>query len=579
MPSDEYYNKKLKKFFGFEELRPLQLEIVKTLCNYSDDVLAILPTSAGKTICYILPALIFKQYVTIVISPTLSLMRDQKINLEEKKINIICMNSDMNADDKNYVISNVSDDEGMIIYMTPEYFLSAQTFLKKLYKNDRILYIAIDESHCVSTWGNDFRPSYKKLSIIKEWMPEIRIIAFTATATKKVQDDIKTTLNMKDTIVFKGNLDRKNLFIECVKRTEKFNEDFKYYVDTFKDDYVIVYARTKEKTKEISEQLQNMGVNCNYYNAGLSNKERNRIQSSFESGETKWIVATVAFGMGIDQNIKLVIHYSPPGDLESYYQEIGRAGRDGKKSYCVLMHNTNDMKTVRFLLNSIEDPIHKAYRTKQIKDVENFIRTNKCRRKPLLKYFDETYIEENCGMCDNCCKTDKEKEIQENQNEFLIRETFYPIYCIILSIHDRKVFGGIVKLTKLLRGSNSKDVQQFNKLPYFGICKNYSDEHIKLAFQILIHNQYLYEEPFKNGFGNVIKVTNASKNYYNLILTKSKEHSCNGINLLSFTKIKPYIKKTLEIPSNLGEINIKSICLSTDHDNIFEKLKQMKLKN
>jgi RecQ family ATP-dependent DNA helicase len=266
--------------------------------------------------------------------------------------------------------------------MTPEYLVTCEDFITDLWNSDLLAFVAIDESHCVSSWGNDFRPEYKALSCLKRWLPSLNIMALTATATTKVRLDIASTLGLFNPIQVVSSFDRPNLFIECGTKTSDIKFDLEPIVKkTDPNLYSIVYVRTRDMTDKVAKVLRELGCTVNIYHAGLDLSTRKQTQQDFSTGKINWIVATVAFGMGIDQNVGLVVHYGSPSDMESYYQEIGRAGRDGSRAVCRLFYEKDDMVINRILLRDIKDPSYKRFRESQIRQMEKFLKFRNLHRK------------------------------------------------------------------------------------------------------------------------------------------------------------------------------------------------------
>ena len=497
------------KYFVNKTIKPIQYDVVKSISN-KENALVILPTGYGKSVCYQLPYLLNQDKFVIVISPLISLIKDQKDKLEKMNIPVECFHSDLDNKTKTEMKDNITDintSEGKIIFLTPEYFNKSENFIKKLVENNRLLLVAIDEAHCISTWGHDFRPDYQEFKI-KEWILNIPLIALTATATKKVEEDIIKVLDLKNIKIFKTSFDRPNLFLNVIKKHAKFNNIFNI-LDKYKDDFTIIYCKTRKKVEEINEILKTNKYNSNIYHAGLTSSERMKIQEDFGNKKINIIVATVAFGMGIDQDIHLVIHWGCPSDMESYYQEIGRAGRDNKESECYLYYETKDYKISRLLIKDIKDNKYKIFKNEQISIMERYCLLPECRRKMLLEHFDEklknNYI---CNKCDNCL-------IKKNKNDIISNNILYPIFLITHTIYSNKYNVGIKKLILILKGSKSKLINDFINSKTFGNLSMLDDEQIKNLISILIINEYLKEKSISSGFGTVIEGTNKLFKWYN----------------------------------------------------------------
>jgi RecQ family ATP-dependent DNA helicase len=506
----DIYDLTLQEYFGYSELKPLQKNIIKTILEDKTDVLGILATGYGKSICYQLPFLILKQTKCIIIvSPLIALMEDQKSALEDKDIPVICMNSNMGIKTKEYEKSRILEhNENKIIYMTPEYLVNCQDFITDLFNYNQLAFIAIDESHCVSSWGSDFRPEYKSLKCLKEWLPNLNIIALTATATSKVRQDIVTSLGMIKYKEYVSSFDRPNLYMEFKLKTSDILYDLKPIVEqTDKKIFAIIYVRTREMTEKVVKNLEKIGVNAFAYHAGLNQTTRKSIQENFAKGEFNWIVATIAFGMGIDQDIGLVIHYGAPGDMESYYQEIGRAGRSGKESKCICFYEKDDMVINRILLREIKDPAYKRFRENQIRQMEKFLKSDTCRRVTILNYFGETVTFQTCVNCDNCTR---EKECTQS----IQKSIQYPIYLLLKFIIDSKINSGLGKIISVLSGKREAKIKQFWPSPFFGLGKVYNIDFWKCIVNICIYNDLLKEETIPSGFGTILKLTSNSLIWY-----------------------------------------------------------------
>lgn len=531
------YNKILFDFFGFKSLKNKQYEIIDKVVNDKKDVCAVLATGFGKSICYQLPFLITNKCV-IIISPLLSLMGDQKIKLDKLNIPVCCLNSE--CSDKMDIINDIFDGNNKIIFMTPEYLIKSQEFIKSLNEQEQLCLFAIDEAHCVSTWGNDFRTSYTQLYKIREWVNNVPILALTATASDKVKDDIckQLTLNNPHRVI--GSFDRPNLYISVNNCTNNMKNDFGYLLDKYKNEYIIIYCKTRLQTEEISKKINNLkiGINSLPYHAGLSTDIKNKTQKKFVDGDCKCIVATVAFGMGIDiSTVRLVIHYGCPKNIESYYQEIGRAGRDGKDSYCYLFYSNKDFMLNRFFLDSMTNKKEKEYQLNQLRIMERYIYTSECRRKIILENFNENYDSNNClNKCDNC-----KKKINIVKKDFTILG--YKLLILVKAFNGNY---GIGTFINILRGSKAKTVpNHIKKLTMYGSGIEHSQNWWKIFTRMLINKEYLRLKNISGSFGTVLECT---------------KKGIKWIKNIDPTKLEPYTidnknKLIMIIPEEMKNLN------------------------
>ncbi|HEY4628255.1 MAG TPA: DNA helicase RecQ [Flavobacterium sp.] len=382
----------LKENFGFEKFRPNQEDIINCILT-GHDTLAIMPTGGGKSICFQLPALILPG-ITIVISPLIALMKDQVDSLKANGIQACFINSSQTEDERQFYIESLKSNLIKLVYIAPE----SLSYLDNVFNSLTISLIAIDEAHCISAWGHDFRPAYTNLGYLKKRFPSTPILALTATADKATRKDISDQLNLVNPKTFVASFDRKNLSLEVRPALDRV----KQIIDFIKEkpnESGIVYCLSRKTTEELAEKLQKIGINAKAYHAGLDNKIRSKTQDEFINDDCQVVCATIAFGMGIDKsNVRWVIHYNLPKNIEGYYQEIGRAGRDGLPSETVLFESYGDVIQLQKFASqglNAEVQLAKLERMKQYADALS------CRRKILLSYFGEL-VTENCGNCDIC---------------------------------------------------------------------------------------------------------------------------------------------------------------------------------
>ncbi len=410
--------KTLNKYFGYSKFRPLQNEIILDVLN-GKDVLVLMPTGGGKSLCYQYPSLI-SDGMTIVVSPLISLMKNQVDSLKSNGIEAEYINSSLNYDDVRRIKSALSQNKIRLLYIAPERLTipSFLTFLKGL----KVSLFAIDEAHCISEWGHDFRPEYRQLRLIRESFPDIPIIALTATATPKVQEDIITQLSLKDCKKYIASFNRENL-VYTVRPKENTLLQIVQFLKNKPNESGIIYCQSRKTVDSLNEKLQQAGYRVLPYHAGLSQSIRSQNQEKFIKDDVEILVATIAFGMGIDKpNIRFVIHYDLPKNLEAYYQETGRAGRDGLKSDCILFYSYGDRQKIEYFINQMADERERQIALNKLRDMINFCESNICRRKVLLGYFGEVLDEDNCGCCDNCLDPKEKTEA--------VRETSIILSCI-----------------------------------------------------------------------------------------------------------------------------------------------------
>ncbi|WP_252229112.1 DNA helicase RecQ [Clostridium sp. ZBS15] len=468
----------LEKYYGYKSFRKGQENIISNIID-GNDVLAIMPTGGGKSICYQIPALIFEG-LTIVISPLISLMKDQVDALKDMGIDGEFINSSISSSEENQVIENIKSGQCKILYIAPER-LESLNFLNVI-SECSISQIAIDEAHCISQWGHDFRTSYIKVSgFIKLLKKRPIITAFTATASEEVREDIIRLLNLNKPKIFITGFDRENLLINVIKSGDK-KLYLHNYINNNKESSGVIYAATRKEVDKIHEELNHNGFSVTKYHAGLSENDRKQNQEDFIYDRSNIMVATNAFGMGIDKpNIRFVVHYNMPKNIEGYYQEIGRGGRDGEKSECILLFSPQDVQIQKYLIEqSIENIDRKNNQYKKLNEMTDFVYSNECYRKYILDYFGEIY-DHNCNNCSNCL----------NEGE-LVDKTI-DAQKVLSCIYRMKNKFGSGMLVDVLRGSKNKKVIQFNfnELSTYGIMKDYSNDELKNFINTLISHRYI----------------------------------------------------------------------------------------
>lgn len=469
----------LKKYFGYTSFKEGQEPIIKNILD-GFDTLGIMPTGGGKSICYQIPALIFDG-ITIVVSPLISLMQDQVDALNTLGISSIYINSTLKPKEMKTVYMEISNGDHKIIYVTPERFENSE-FLDRI-RLEKISQIAIDEAHCISQWGHDFRKSYLNVPNFIKQLPNKPIItAFTATATPKVREDIIKNLKFKPNVFING-FDRKNLKFTTIKGVNSLSY-IKKYLKEHSGEGGIIYASTRKEVDSIYTELNDRGYQVGKYHAGMSDIQRQQNQDDFINDRLTLMVATNAFGMGIDKsNVRFVIHSNLPKDLESYYQEAGRAGRDGLDAHCILIFNPKDIQTQTFFINNNQfessEEIMNIKREK-LSAMVNYCHTSKCVRSYILEYFGDAKIE-NCNNCSNC--------LDDGEVEDITIE----VQKILSCVYRTEQRFGINMIVGVLGGSKNKSILNWNldKSSTYGLLSDYSQKEIRALTDLLIGDEYL----------------------------------------------------------------------------------------
>lgn len=419
----------LKKYFGYDEFRPLQKEIIEKVLQGKDCVV-LMPTGGGKSLCYQLPALMLNG-LTIVISPLISLMKDQVDALCLNGVPASLINSSIGPKKIRQTMEQAQEGALKILYVAPERFSTPgfEDFLRTL----KISLIAVDEAHCISEWGHDFRPDYRNLQQLRFKFPKTPIIALTATATQKVRQDIINQLALDNPEIFISSFNRPNLSYEVLPKKDSF-ESIISLLASYRNESAIIYCFSRNDTEKLARDLNDYGFLAAPYHAGLSAKDRKENQDKFIHDEIKIIVATIAFGMGIDKpDVRLVIHHSLPKSVEGYYQETGRAGRDGLPARCVLLYSYGDKFKHEFFISKIEDEDSQEKARRKLDEMVHYSNLFGCRRHFLLNYFNENYHQKNCGNCDRCIEFATPQAQLQTRKEYLIparKEYLEPIKVI-----------------------------------------------------------------------------------------------------------------------------------------------------
>lgn len=483
--------KVLQKVFGYNDFRPLQSEVIESVLA-GNDTLAIMPTGGGKSLCYQIPSLIFEG-ITIVVSPLIALMQDQVSNLQANGVDAVFLNSTLEWKDYLSAANDIKAGRTKIVYVSPEGLAGGK--LRDLFSSEGVTVscITIDEAHCVSEWGHDFRPDYMEIATFKNMFPSAVCLALTATATKNVRDDIVKNLRLKKPNVFVASFNRPNIFLEVQPKKNSL-EQIKLFLSMHEGESGIIYCFSRKAVDELTHDLLDAGFFALNYHAGLSDKERADHQEQFIRDKVNIIVATLAFGMGIDKpDVRFVIHADIPKSLEQYYQEIGRAGRDGLPSHALLLYSAGDIRKIRYFFDESADS-EKAERLLQ--SMVSYATARKCRRKILLGYFGENISagDESSACCDICAAGAPP----------LIDVTVVSqkIMSCILRLNERF---GVNYVVDVLLGSHAKRIleNRHNMLSTFGIGREFSKDDWFVLAEELIASGYVK----KTGEYNVLCVT------------------------------------------------------------------------
>ncbi len=484
----------LASYFGYSSFRRGQDETIKNVLDGKDTV-CIMPTGGGKSICYQIPALVFEG-TTLVISPLISLMKDQVDTLVQNGISATYINSSISITEANQRIQLAKQGHYKLLYVAPER-LDSMEFVDQLI-DMKIPMIAIDEAHCISQWGHDFRPSYLHIHRILDYLPEKPLVlALTATATPQVRDDICNTLGINQENTIMTTFERENLSFSVIKGQDR-NAYLADYIRQNQKESGIIYAATRKVVDQLYEDLMKAGVSVSKYHAGMSDNDRNEQQELFLRDEVSVMVATSAFGMGIDKsNIRYVIHYQLPKNMESYYQEAGRAGRDGLDSACILLYSSQDVQVQRFLIDQSTGESRFSNELEKLQNMTDYCHTEQCLQSFILQYFGEE-PKEDCGRCGNC--TDDRESID------VTRESQMVLSCMI---RTNQRFGKQM-IAQVLTGSKNKKIIEFNfhTLPTYGLLSNRSVKEVSEFIEFLISDELIAVE---HGTYPTLKVTEKGK--------------------------------------------------------------------
>jgi ATP-dependent DNA helicase RecQ len=479
----------LKTYFGYDSFRANQQAIVETVLN-KKDCLVIMPTGGGKSICFQLPALLFKG-VTLVISPLIALMKDQVDGLQANGISASYFNSSQTNEEQAVIIERVIKSDLKLLYIAPESLAGIQNILNETY----ISCVAIDEAHCISSWGHDFRPSYQQLGFLKTTLPNTPFIALTATADKATREDIVKQLRIGRAQQFISSFDRQNIALEVRTGSDRIFQIIKF-IKQRPNESGIIYCLSRKSTVQLAKKLKANKISAEAYHAGLNFEKRSKVQESFVYDRTQIVCATVAFGMGIDKsNVRWVIHYNMPKNIEGYYQEIGRGGRDGLKAHALLFHSYADVIQLR---NFATGASNEEFQIAKLERMKQFAESTTCRRKILLSYFGEL-LAENCGNCDVCINP-----AQVFDGTIIAQK----ILSVVFRLQETEAMGMIIDV---LRGSQNAAVMAkgYQGVRTFGIGKDISWKHWQ-HFIIQLINQGYCEIAFHKH--NALKLTEFSKN-------------------------------------------------------------------
>ena len=493
----------LNKYYGYDTFKDGQFEIINNILR-KRDTFAILPTGGGKSLCYQIPAIVMEG-VTVVISPLIALMKDQVDNLISNGILAEYINSTQKLDEIDFVMERCINGKVKLLYISPERL--ENEFFKRKLRTLKISQIAIDEAHCVSMWGHDFRKSYAAIApFINSLKYRPVITAFTATATEIVKKDAIKLLGLINPYKYVGSFDRDNLNINIYIEEDKL-EFVKDIIRNSEDDAGIIYCSTRKEVDGLYYYLKDLGYNVGKYHGGLSDKEKEYFQDEFLNENINTMIATNAFGMGIDKsNVRYVVHFTLPKNIESYYQEIGRAGRDGETAKCHLLFNRSDIRTLEYLIYTTVQSNRKEIEIKKLQSIIDLCENKDCYRSYILNYFGENNTRNFCANCSNCLSSDE------------IRDYTIEAQKILSCVYRSREKYGIAVLIDILRGMTGPKISSngLNKLTTYGIMREYSSKFIRDLIKILIEYKYV---DLKEGTYSMLKL---NENSYKILKSNMK---------------------------------------------------------
>lgn len=472
----------LKQVFGYEAFRPLQQEIIEGLIA-GQDAFVLMPTGGGKSLCYQVPAL-HRPGVAIVVSPLISLMKDQVDALLANGVQAAYYNSALGSAEARRVLARLHAQELDLLYIAPERLLS-ESFLERL-KELEIALFAIDEAHCISQWGHDFRPEYSQLGQLRELFPEIPLIALTATAEAHTRQDILRLLHLDPSRSFVSGFDRPNIRYTVLEKT-KPTEQLQAFLKQHAGESGIIYCLSRKRVDKVTEQLQERGYSVAAYHAGLSAGERKQVQNDFLQDNVQVIVATIAFGMGIDKsNVRFIVHYDIPKNIESYYQETGRAGRDGLAAEALLLFGYGDVSIAKGLIENSENPERRRIESHKLNSIVGFAEALSCRRRILVGYFGDS-LSADCGNCDICLNPPEMLDVTVDAQKAL---------SCVYRLNQRFGMGYVIDVLRAANGANSERISRLghDRLSTYGIGADQSADYWRSLIRHLVHHGYLSQD-------------------------------------------------------------------------------------
>jgi ATP-dependent DNA helicase RecQ len=538
-------NALLKKYFGFEAFRPLQEEIVRDSLA-GRDVVALLPTGGGKSLCFQLAALALPG-LTVVVSPLIALMKDQVDALTASDIPATFLNSSLSSEEARARLTGLDQGRFKLLYVAPERLVMTGFFERLQRWNVKL--VAVDEAHCISEWGHDFRPEYRQLALLRERFPGVPLMALTATATERVRADIIKQLRLRESQPYVASFNRPNLTYRVTAKSGAYDQLLEF-VRKRRNESGIVYCQSRKTAETVASRLCDDGVRAAPYHAGLDPLDRSKQQEAFLRDEVRVVCATIAFGMGINKpNVRFVVHYDLPKNVEGYYQETGRAGRDGLPSECLLFFSAGDrMKQLRFI-DEITDPKERERALTHLELMIHYAEGSECRRRYLLKYFGEQLQGENCNGCDNCLSPPETWDGTVSAQKFL---------SCVYRIYEKSGFGmGLIHVAEVLTGANSEKVRKMGHetLSTYGIGQEHSRAEWASVGRELVRLGFLAQD---------------AERFNVLQLTPEGRDALRSRQKISLTRTVQTPERKTSRPSRAGEIECDEA--------LFEKLRALRRK-